>query len=211
MNSPRITIRGGKKHIASTIKKELKIEHDIKYIDKFMDGMNLIIERNGIVSLTETPRNILMWAHYANQHEGMCIGYKKSAFEKMSTSEIYPQFQISQTVPVKVNYDNCRFSDEFFEGKDHRAYKEILTAHYLTKSDEWIYEKEHRSIISYASATSLLIDPSKFNQLETEDSLDLDIYIGLGGKGVLPSHRNTPNKFRRAYHLPDNGLQCVAL
>lgn len=175
-SSPSKAIRA---HIAETVKKELGIDHDIPYIDSFMDGMNLIIERNGIVSLTETPRNILMWAHYANQHEGMCIGYKKNAFEKISISEIYPQLQIAQTVPVKVNYDNCRFSDEFFEGKDYRAYKEILTAHYLTKSDEWIYEKEHRSIISYASATSLLIDPLKFNQLEIEDSLDLDMYIAL--------------------------------
>lgn len=175
-SSPSSTI---KTHIAKTVKKELGIEHHIDYIDSFMEGMNLIIERNGIVSLSETPRNILMWAHYANQHEGMCIGYKRSAFEKISISEKYPEFRIAQTIPVKVNYDNCRFSDEFLEEYDHKNYKEILTNHYLTKSDEWIYEKEHRCIISYASATSILIDREKIDYLKSTDSLDIEGYIEL--------------------------------
>jgi len=31
-------------------------------------------EHTGILSLTRTPTNPLMWAHYANKHEGMVIG-----------------------------------------------------------------------------------------------------------------------------------------
>ncbi|MFM4924886.1 DUF2971 domain-containing protein [Aeromonas dhakensis] len=194
-SSPSSTI---KTHIGNTVKKELGIDHHIDYIDSFMDGMNLIIERNGIISLSETPRNILMWAHYANQHEGMCIGYKRSAFEKISISEKYPEFRIAQTIPVKVNYDNCRFSDEFLAENDHKDYKEILTNHYLTKSDEWIYEKEHRCIISYASATSILIDRQKINDLESRESIHMDNHIKLLLR--LGALKRTESEFKYDIH-----------
>lgn len=35
----------------------------------------------GIYSLTETNRNLMMWAHYADMHEGFAIGYDTAAWQ----------------------------------------------------------------------------------------------------------------------------------
>jgi hypothetical protein len=32
------------------------------------------LKRRGILTLSETDMNILMWSHYADEHKGVCIG-----------------------------------------------------------------------------------------------------------------------------------------
>lgn len=111
-------------------------------------SFNLLIERIGVVSLTETPRNLLMWSHYANQHKGICVGYKTSYLDHHK-HKTHKRLPVSFT-PIKVNYDNCRYSehtDSFTELNDIELQKEIILKSLITKGDDWIYEKEHRSII----------------------------------------------------------------
>lgn len=50
---------------------------DNKFREDIKKSYQIISNQFGIISLTETHRNILMWAHYANSHKGVCIGYKK--------------------------------------------------------------------------------------------------------------------------------------
>ncbi|MCW0504020.1 DUF2971 domain-containing protein [Aeromonas piscicola] len=97
----------------------------------------------GVVSFSETSRNLLMWAHYANEHKGMCIGFDPSVLDSLEkygyNCESYAYY------PEKINYDNLRVDihnlpDELFS---ESIAKKILT----TKSDDWIYEKEHRCIV----------------------------------------------------------------
>ncbi len=45
-------------------------------------AIDMMLAFNGVVSLSETPRNSLMWAHYATQHNGICIGYKNDFLKK---------------------------------------------------------------------------------------------------------------------------------
>ncbi|HCT5134153.1 TPA: DUF2971 domain-containing protein, partial [Aeromonas hydrophila] len=44
------------------------------------DMTRQMLKSNGIFSVSETPRNPLMWAHYAEEHRGICIGYSKDIF-----------------------------------------------------------------------------------------------------------------------------------
>ena len=72
----------------------------------FISAMNTInfmslISRIGFVSLTETPRNILMWSHYANKHKGLCIGYR-SDFLDHHRKEDHPHLP-TEFEPLKVN------------------------------------------------------------------------------------------------------------
>ncbi|MCS3792712.1 DUF2971 domain-containing protein [Aeromonas hydrophila] len=108
---------------------------------------DIYIHSCGIVSLSETPRNILMWAHYTNQHKGICIGYEREMLTKNEKQHSdYPSFY----KPIKVNYDNRRF-DKFTDSIDGATLndkrKNILIKSLTTKSNDWIYEKEHRIII----------------------------------------------------------------
>lgn len=120
----------------------------------YVRAIDMMLAFNGVVSLSETPRNSLMWAHYATQHNGICIGYKNDFLKKIEKTE---DFQIVINQPQKVNYDNLRFETDFHYEDMGTIEIDAITQHYLKKSDEWIYEKEHRCIIPYSKANRLVI------------------------------------------------------
>ncbi|MEL1213900.1 DUF2971 domain-containing protein [Aeromonas caviae] len=106
----------------------------------------------GVVSLSETPRNLLMWAHYGDQHRGICVGYKESLLDshlrenETEGEDELPYFHR----PIKVNYDSTRLAPnetKILKYENKTIIYNILTHVLTTKSDEWIYEKEHRCIV----------------------------------------------------------------
>ncbi|MBL0476330.1 DUF2971 domain-containing protein [Aeromonas veronii] len=104
---------------------------------------NEIIDKLGIVSFSETSRNLLMWAHYADEHRGMCIGFDPEVLNSLDKYE--EERSCLAYYPVKLNYDNQRvdINELPAELSLDMVAKKILT----TKSDDWIYEKEHRCIV----------------------------------------------------------------
>lgn len=133
--------------IAHEYMRELKINrHD------FIHQINMGLAHCGIVSLSETPRNLLMWAHYGAQHKGICIGYKSDFLNADSKNNIaesendIPYFYH----PIKVNYDTVRLAPNETKIIKHEGKSLMfnILSHMLTiKGDEWIYEKEHRCIV----------------------------------------------------------------
>lgn len=90
----------------------------------------------GIACLSESDDSLLMWAHYANNHHGMCVEY--------GLPEIVSQLSFS---PVPVIYSNKRvsFSSLNLATPEHDALR-IFTESITTKSPEWGYEREWRII-----------------------------------------------------------------
>lgn len=86
------------------------------------------------VCFTETNDNILMWSHYAQNHQGICIEYDFSTLE--FTSKI-----LNRLSPVK--YTNKLFDMEDYPDKNPI---EKTTLASLSKFDCWAYEKEWRII-----------------------------------------------------------------
>jgi hypothetical protein len=84
----------------------------------------------GILCLAESPKNLLMWAHYGSNHTGMCIGFDR-AEKPFSTMK-------------KVKYGIIRPSLPF------EVYKYLAQEHIenilFHKSTEWEYESEWRGI-----------------------------------------------------------------
>ncbi|HDX8616828.1 TPA: DUF2971 domain-containing protein [Aeromonas dhakensis] len=115
-----------------------------------------------VFSLSETPRNLLMWAHYADEHKGICIGYKRGLFESLPNKP-ETRFGIESYTPIKVNYDNLRPQpiEEGSEDIDAIIKKQNITQ-LTTKSDDWIYEKEHRCIIPMCWSDAVKI-PEQYN------------------------------------------------
>lgn len=142
----------------------------------FKKNVHRIHDRYGIISFSETPRNLLMWAHYANQHAGLCIGYKTDFLKKYDSYQ-KTTFLIEEPIPQRVKYD-CIRSHELRNTPCNKY--EIMAEiknHFLTKGDVWTYEKEHRSIIPvmWADRVKFLGDPKKdceskifLEQLENE-------------------------------------------
>lgn len=113
-----------------------------------------IIDVYGIISLSETPRNLLMWAHYANEHNGICIGYKPDLFKDIILCPD-SRLKLESKEPIRVTYDNLRPHETKSGCADIAELIKDLKNHFTTKSDEWIYEKEHRFIIPLKWATKI--------------------------------------------------------
>ena len=143
------------------------------------DDILTMISCNGIVSFSETPRNLLMWAHYGNQHNGMCVEFSSKVLNYLKERNEHGATNLSVYIPTKVNCDNHRASTEISSNANN-IFKEIIIKHLTTKSDDWLYEKEHRSIISIHHADKII----------TPNNLQLPLYgneyeTDLTGEGLL--------------------------
>lgn len=126
------------------------------------NSIHNIIDTYGIASLSETHRNLLMWAHYASEHKGICIGYKEDVLPqhdiKISESESIKPYPL-----MKVNYDNIIFDHEFIEKlndfnfEEEEKFKEVSIRALTTKSEEWSYEKEHRFLAHIEFCDKIII------------------------------------------------------
>ncbi|MBO0399913.1 DUF2971 domain-containing protein [Aeromonas veronii] len=108
-------------------------------------GLSRSLSNTGVISMSETHRNLLMWAHYANEHKGFVIGYKDDILNDKFNERISNIHNISKK-PLKVNYDTVRF-DSKSEREHIDSHKKAIRKILTTKGDDWIYEKEHRYLI----------------------------------------------------------------
>jgi len=93
------------------------------------------VQRLGIVCFSKRWDSILMWSHYANLHEGICIG--------IDTDRLHPGPKIHPVIYVEERPLVHLFAD--------RENANRITA--LTKNKEWEYEEEWRWVLE-ANATS---------------------------------------------------------
>ncbi|MGL5091332.1 MAG: DUF2971 domain-containing protein [Aeromonas sobria] len=154
--------------------------------DDVAKTINEYLSSYGVFSVSETSRNPLMWAHYANEHRGICIGYKKNIFSKSARPDKEVN-DLSEYTPRKVNYDNFRF-DRQSEVYKPDGLMEAIKSHLLTKSDEWIYEKEHRCIVPLDSATHVRYNSDIKNTISCIDcnvSIDSFLAASLKSKEII--------------------------
>ena len=98
---------------------------------------------------SETEKSVPMWAHYSNNHTGICL-----ELEYCEPDLVLP----NEPIPLPVAYSSTRPRIDFldigkFTGRFSKASaatvekKDIMDALFLTKSVDWSYEKEWRSIV----------------------------------------------------------------
>lgn len=91
------------------------------------EGVKEKISNNKILfCFSETFKSPPMWAHYADNHKGVCLGFK-----------------VNQIHLKKVCYDHSRLKRENFDSDN-----KLIAALLRCKSKDWEYEKERRMIIS---------------------------------------------------------------
>ncbi|MBQ5967983.1 MAG: DUF2971 domain-containing protein [Clostridiales bacterium] len=111
-----------------------------KLTDKGIRDMNCKItelrEAIGISCLSESFDSLLMWAHYANNHHGMCVEYELLSINK--------QLGFS---PVPVVYSQNRIRiDSISPDSEQKDAKKSFFMCLTSKSPEWLYEQEWRII-----------------------------------------------------------------
>lgn len=87
----------------------------------------------GILSLSESADNLLMWAHYAQSHEGMVIGFRTAS--PFLTRQDSHQNAMHDLRPVEYCQTRPILEELTFMSTVHM---------FFTKGDVWSYEKEWR-------------------------------------------------------------------
>lgn len=113
-------------------------------------------QRNGIAQtitlscFTENNQNNLMWSHYTNNHQGICVEYSEELFKYFKSLDNY-------LVSNQVIYSNEPPTVENFESIESKAKKMLFN-----KQSEWKYEKEHRVILQSKKRTEYIPIDNKF-------------------------------------------------
>lgn len=121
--------------VGSPLWKELKAQAK-KSAKALQDTFTQMRSTMGIACFSELEDSLLMWAHYANNHRGMCVEYE--------LLEINKQLKFT---PVPIIYSEERvcfnsLNSSAVEKDTTKIFIESLTS----KSPEWSYEKEWRII-----------------------------------------------------------------
>lgn len=120
----------------AVVEESLKVpcqEDELAY-ERLSDGLGALMQNIGVLCLSETPNEILMWSHYAEYHKGFCIEYKidetsplKTMAKAVKYTEVYPSLS-AKNLPAS-------------------ATENFVDACLFTKAKQWGYEKEWRAIM----------------------------------------------------------------
>jgi hypothetical protein len=112
-----------------------KASYDLKAMNReqFLADMTTRLQDTvnsvGVLSLSATDRNILLWSHYAAGHTGLCL--------KFEAADHTPFFGRALPVTYMASYPEISVVSSASEHVD---------AFLLTKAIDWAYEKEYRII-----------------------------------------------------------------
>lgn len=144
-------IKSGKKHGKSDEKIIKEIEGRMAMLS--CGGLKKILEKHkkaveyasaniGVLSLSETPDNLLMWAYYAKYHQGYCLEFSTQEENPLTKKNYLNNLQYTQ----RVNYDNeyPTYKTLNIMDADKNDLAQRLLLH---KSEEWKHENEWRVLI----------------------------------------------------------------
>lgn len=152
------------------LSREFTNEVDIEYIEEYKHKV-------GVISFSESKDDLLMWAHYANEHKGALISFyfsnescRSNVFVSSNTSILgnYNCFD-GKCLPVTYRKQPIYEIDPFdrdYSNIDGEGTDRILFEIFQQKSNEWIYEKEHRITLKLDQADRVII--KNFEQYENE-------------------------------------------
>jgi len=125
----------------------LFIAEDDELRERWDYACQRFIDTHGILCLSESPDNALMWAHYADNHTGLVLEFDENhPFFDQRFSSSMPTRHLLQ-VMYQRNLPLLPFP---------LPYAEDLFAFWLTKTSDWAYEREWRMALPLDQAASVL-------------------------------------------------------
>lgn len=106
---------------------------------------------HGILSLTKTKNNLVMWAHYALDHTGFLIEFNQNLW-KPDLGRIL-NTKIIQLKNVKYSKERPIIPSIIEQFKNENGFEKFYIDFLTTKSMHWKYEKEIRLIRDLKDAT----------------------------------------------------------
>ena len=140
-----------------------------------------ISKKNGLLCFSEDKYNPVQWAHYADNHKGVCLG-----------------FEIPEKNLRKVRYVSERLARDTLDQPD--CNEKLLT----TKFNHWSYEQERRLILEL-SIYSMDKKDLRFKGFDSEMVLK-EVYIGckseLTFNEIISAYRSEGRKVIVKYTRP---------
>lgn len=115
------------------------IERLRKNPDLMFESYQHHVDTYGVCCFSKNPRNMLMWAHYARGHRGICVQFDSSKC---------PVFSATHDVSYGENVPSLTWPDD----------KDRVLDPLMSKSFDWGYEDERRYISSHVAGGSLAFD-----------------------------------------------------
>lgn len=127
--------------------------------ERLKEQLNKLRDTVAILSLTRTPNNPLMWAHYGEDHTGFVIGYDVS--DVFLSSQKYNLIPVTAGDVVYTNTKSSHILNPQIMDRIHQIYlsamgdsraihdpETIALARkiFLTKHSSWVYEEEVRVV-----------------------------------------------------------------
>jgi hypothetical protein len=101
----------------------------VNALEEIRQGLQSEVDKAGIVCFSKVRDDILMWAHYADKHKGLCFEFDGSINCRFF-GEAQP-VEYEDYTPIPLHEDKTR---------------QMTRRAILTKSKHWIYEKEYRIV-----------------------------------------------------------------
>lgn len=138
----------------------------------------------GILCFTETPSNLLMWAHYADSHQGFVIEFDE-------TNSFF--YNNDVFIGRKVNYSSKRPSTSFTNIEKLDIY--------FSKSTEWAYEREWRMVAGLKETTKTV----------SQDPYDICLFSipPAAIKSVIIGCRTQGSDIEKLTEMVRNNQQCA--
>ncbi len=151
------------------VKKDLH-EGNRRMLEKVVKEMHAqFAAASGVLSFSEISDDILMWAHYAGSHSGICFEFKSDRNQVL--------FKYAHKVIYQKDYPQI----SFFLGSTEE-YVNVL----LTKSDHWSYEREWRVVVQNAANEEIPFIPESLtgvifgHRVSEENIKKIQSWIALG-------------------------------
>jgi len=101
-----------------------------KFLAAMTEGLQAAVDKVGVLSLSKSRDNVVMWSHYAENHTGLCFGFSPARNPEF--------FGRAQPVDYFVEYPDIEILRDSSEKQ--------VEAFLLTKAIGWKYEEEWRII-----------------------------------------------------------------
>jgi len=113
-----------------------------------------INETYGILSLTTSRNNLVMWSHYADSHKGIVVGFTVSHPYFFNSKDFHAVEYKAERISLSSNDGYLRLAGKDLPtGSDFRDLADQL---FLRKDPDWRYEKEWRMIKRLDKASTSL-------------------------------------------------------
>ena len=124
------------------VQRRQEIDKDPEYYDwykKYYEETNY--QKFGLCCLTPVKDDLLMWAHYSDNHRGFCVGIDTIKLSKFSNSLARKELLLDL---VKVEYSEKMPDINFFSSMISEHSDQDMMTLLCTKSEHWRYEQEFR-------------------------------------------------------------------